>query len=124
MTNDGLLQGRRILVIEDDFLVAETLTYMLEDAGATILGPIGWRDEARAFISRDSTKFDTVVLDINLHGQPSYPIADALIERGIHFIFMTGYGADALEAGYRSYPRCEKPFEQKALFAALASVST
>ena len=120
MTHDRLLQGRRILVIEDDFLVAEILTEMLEEAGATILGPIGWRDEALAFVNHDSTRFDTVVLDINLHGQPSYPIADALIARDIQFVFMTGYGAGALEAAYRGYPRCEKPFEQKALLAALA----
>jgi DNA-binding NtrC family response regulator len=119
MTNVRFLQGRRILVIEDDFLLAETLTDMLEDAGATVVGSIGWRDEAFVFVSRDSIKFDTVIPDINLHGQPSYPIADVLIERGIHFVFVTGYGADAIEAAYRRYLRCEKPFEQKVLFAAL-----
>jgi DNA-binding NtrC family response regulator len=117
------LMGRRILVIEDDYLVAEILSQMLQDAGAIVLGPIGWRDEALTFISRNSVDFDTVVLDVNLHGQRSYPIADALIERTIAFVFTTGYGADALDAAYQGYPRCEKPFQQQTLFAALMSAS-
>jgi DNA-binding NtrC family response regulator len=122
MATADFIQGRSILVIEDDYLVAEILVQMLEDAGSTVLGPIGWRDEALTFISRNSATFDTAVLDVNLHGQPSYPIADALIERGIKFIFTTGYGADALATAYRGYPRCEKPFQQQTLFAALTSV--
>jgi CheY-like chemotaxis protein len=121
MATAHLLQGRRILVVEDEYLVAEVLTQMLEDAGATVLGPIGWRDEALTFIRSDGPAFDVAVLDINLHGQPSYPIADALIERGIDFVFTTGYGGDALNEAYRGYPRCMKPFDQQALFAALTS---
>jgi CheY-like chemotaxis protein len=122
MTSDRPLQGRRILVIEDDYLVAEIVTQMLEDAGAIVLGPYGWRDEALDFISRDGADFDAALLDVNLHGQASYPIADALIERHIHFAFATGYAAGVLEKAYRSYPRCEKPFRQQTLFAALNAV--
>jgi CheY-like chemotaxis protein len=122
MTNDKPLQGRRILVIEDDYLVAEIITQLLEDAGAIILGPFGWRDEALDFISSNRADFDAALLDVNLHGHASYPIADALIERHIHFAFATGYGAGILEEAYRSYPRCEKPFKQEALLAALTAV--
>jgi CheY-like chemotaxis protein len=121
MATAHLLQGRRILVVEDEYLIAEVLTQMLEDAGATVLGPIGWRDEALAFIRGDGSAFDVAVLDVNLHGQSSYPIADALIERGIDFVFTTGYGTDALNEAYRGYPRCTKPFDQQGLFAALIS---
>jgi DNA-binding NtrC family response regulator len=124
MATADVIQGRSILVIEDDYLVAEILVQMLEEAGSTVLGPIGWRDEALAFIRRNSPAFDTAVLDVNLHGQSSYPIADALIDRGIKFIFTTGYGADALDTAYRGYPRCEKPFQQQTLLAVLASVLT
>jgi CheY-like chemotaxis protein len=123
MTNDRPLQGRRILVIEDDYLVAEIVSEMLQDAGAAVLGPFGWRDEALNFISHNSAGFDAALLDVNLHGQVSYPIADALIERDIHFAFATGYGAGVLEEAYRSYHRCEKPFQQKTLMAALSPVS-
>jgi two-component SAPR family response regulator len=123
MTNDKPLKGRRILVVEDDYLIAEIVTEMLQDAGAAVLGPFGWRDEALAFINHNSADFDAALLDINLHGQVSYPIADALIERDIHFAFTTGYGAGVLEEAYRSYQRCEKPFQQQTLMAALNPVS-
>jgi CheY-like chemotaxis protein len=123
MTKNRPLQGRRILVVEDDYLVAEVVTEMLEDAGAIVLGPIGWRDEALSFINSDSAAFDAALLDINLHGEASYPVADALIRRDIHFAFTTGYGAGALNEAYRSYRRCEKPFREQTLLAALNAVS-
>ena len=81
MEQIGALSGRRPLVIEDDYLVAQILIQMLEDAGAAIIGPIGQIDEALSLIEHDSSGFDSVVLDVNLHGRASYPIADALIER-------------------------------------------
>ena len=96
---------------------------MLEDAGAIVLGPIGWLDEALSFISSNSAAFDAALLDVNLHGEASYPIADALIKRGIHFVFTTGYDSDALDEAYRSYLRCEKPFRAETLIAALSAVS-
>ena len=123
MAWDRLLQGRRILVVEDEFLVAQSLVDMLEAEGATVLGPLGWLDEAVVFLGRDSA-FDGTVLDVNLHGQSSYPIADALIERGVQFVFTTGYDAEALSEPYRVYPRCEKPLHEQALIAALARPAT
>jgi CheY-like chemotaxis protein len=123
MTQNRPLQGRRILVVEDDYLVAEIVTEMLEDAGAVVLGPIGWRDEALRFIASDIAAFDTALLDVNLHGEVSYPIADALIRRDIHFVFTTGYGAGLLDEAYCSFRRCEKPFRAQTLLAALNAVS-
>jgi DNA-binding NtrC family response regulator len=116
------LDGKRILIIEDDFLVAQVLVGLLEDAGALVLGPIGWIDEAIAFIKDDTQRFDGAVLDVNLHGQKSYPIADALAARKVGFVFATGYGASVLEGRYQQYPRCEKPFDQAALVTALAAL--
>ncbi|HTI02481.1 MAG TPA: response regulator [Acidisoma sp.] len=116
---DKGLCGRRILVIEDDYLVALMVVDLLEDAGAEVVGPIGWLEEALSFIEDDLNRFDGAVLDVNLHGKKSYPLADALAKRAIHFTFATGYGSGVLDEPYRRYPRCEKPFSQRLLVAAL-----
>lgn len=113
------LRNRRILVVEDDYLVAQILVNFLEEAGATVVGPIGWVEEAVVLIEADASRIDAAILDINLHGSRSYPIADALIGRSVPFVFATGYGFDALEEPYRSHRRCDKPFDQNALVAAL-----
>jgi ActR/RegA family two-component response regulator len=114
------LDGRLILVIEDDFLVARALCTLLEEAGAKVVGPIGWAEEAIAFVQDRANTFDGAVLDVDLHGEKSYVIADALAKRNVRFVFTTGYGADALDSGYRNYPRCEKPFDARTLLKALA----
>jgi DNA-binding response OmpR family regulator len=114
------LSGRRILVIEDDYLVAQMLTNYLEDAGAVVIGPLGWIDETLAFIENNLSAFDIALLDLNLHGKKSYEIADLLVKRNIAFVFASGYGADGIEGEYRRYPRCTKPFNRLALLAALA----
>jgi CheY-like chemotaxis protein len=112
------LEGRTILVVEDDYMIASVLIDVLEDAGARVVGPLSYVQEAVDFIERGDARLDGAVLDVNLHGERSYPIADRLIARGIHLVFVTGY--DSLEAAYRSYPRCQKPFEGEALISALA----
>ena len=56
-----------------------------------------------------------------LHGQSTYNVADALIEAGLRFVFVTGYDTGAIDPAYRDYPRCEKPFQPEAIIAALAS---
>lgn len=119
MTDPALLQGCSILVIEDDYLVAVTLAELLEDGGAIVQGPIGWRDEALSYVGDKYQTLDLVVLDVNLHGQVSYPVADALVGHGIPFVFMTGYGEGVLDEAYRGYPRCEKPFQREELFNVL-----
>jgi CheY-like chemotaxis protein len=119
MPNDGQLAGSRILVIEDDFLVGETILLMLEDEGAQVLGPVGSVDEALAFIAEQAQMPDRVVLDLNLHGVKSYPVADALTQRNVPFVFVTGYGRDALDAAHRDCPHCIKPVTRDVLLAAL-----
>lgn len=114
------LAGLRILVVEDDYLVAQVLVDFLEDAGAEVVGPIGWTEEAVAFLTEDGQRLDRAVLDINLHGTKSYPVADALIARSVRFVFTTGYGVGVIDGKYAQYPRCEKPFSQGAVIAALA----
>jgi CheY-like chemotaxis protein len=120
MPNAGSLAGCRVLVIEDDFLVGQVILDMLEDEGAEVLGPIGAVDEAVAFVADQATMFDLVVLDLNLRGTKSYAVADALVRHNIPFIFMSGYGKDALDEAYRNYPHCIKPVTRADLVTALA----
>ncbi|HEX4765223.1 MAG TPA: response regulator [Lichenihabitans sp.] len=120
MTERRALEGRRILVVEDEFMIAETLSDILEEAGATVVGPIGWADKALAFLQSADSALDGAVLDINLHGQDSYPIADALLDHEVRFVFVTGYDGRALEPAYRDHPRCEKPLQPQAIIAALS----
>lgn len=123
MEQVGALVGRCVLVIEDDYLVAQVISAMLEDAGAVVIGPIGWVDEALKFVESNSSTFDSALLDINLHGQASYPIADALKARGIRFVFTTGYDSGALDEAFRDYPRCGKPFQERLLITALTALA-
>jgi CheY-like chemotaxis protein len=116
------LAGRRILVVEDDYFVAQALIGLLEFAGATIVGPLGWLDEALAFVKEHNEEFDGVVLDVDLHGEKSYPVADLLQSAIVPFVFTTGYGADALDERYRALPRCEKPVDPKMLLDALSRI--
>ena len=113
------MEGWRVLVVEDDFLVAQVLMDVLEEAGAVVLGPFGWLDEALDYVTRNGPLIDCAILDLNLHGAKSYPIADALAACNVPFTFATGYGADAVERAYAGYPRCQKPFSTTALLAAL-----
>jgi two-component SAPR family response regulator len=116
MTQDAHFQDVRILVVEDDFFVALTVVEMLEDAGATVIGPINSVEEALTFIENDdNVEFDFAVIDINLRGRKSYPNADALAARNVKFMFATGYGVDAIDSTYSRFPRCEKPFVQDVL---------
>ena len=116
------LQNRRVLVVEDDFLIGDALTDVLESQGAVVIGPIGWTMEALAVVREGAPRFDIAVLDVDLHGERSYPIADVLLSRGIPFVFTTGYNADAVDPAYRAHARYEKPLSGTALVAGLAAM--
>jgi hypothetical protein len=75
--------------------------------------------EALAFVEGNITSIDGAVLDVNLHGEKSYPIADALASYQIKFVFATGYGVDFVDGAYRRFPRCEKPINPRTLVVAL-----
>jgi DNA-binding NtrC family response regulator len=114
------LQGRRILVVEDEFILAEAMTAVLEQAGASVVGPIGWVDSALELVQADGNAIDAAIIDVDLHGEKSYAIVDALATRKVPMVLATGYGHEAIDSRYHMYPRCQKPVNMRALFSVLA----
>jgi CheY-like chemotaxis protein len=115
---NGARPAPRILLIEDEILVAGMLRGMLASLGYAVVGTTANGDEATEILDRE--RVDAVVLDINLNGEMSYPIADDLAVRGIPFIFSTGYGRPP--ENYEGYLLLKKPFRRSALGAALADL--
>ena len=103
-------------------LVAWLLEDMLVDLGCAVVGPASSVKQALAMI--DVEAIDAAVLDVNLNGQMSYPIADALVARGVPFVFSTGYDKDTLPDGYRTFPVLRKPFQQAEFSETLATLFT
>ena len=83
-------------------------------------GPVSEIQEALSFVEKVND-IDAAILDVDLHGQKSYPVAQALAARQIRFVFATGYGEEAIDRAYRSYPRLQKPFDERALVNVLVS---
>jgi CheY-like chemotaxis protein len=101
---------RRILVVEDEMLISMLLEDMLADLGHAVVATVPRLNEALEAVQRES--FDTAILDVHLHGQSAFPVAEALIERGIPFIFATGYGERGLPEKYQGRPVLQKPFSK------------
>jgi CheY-like chemotaxis protein len=107
----------RVLIIEDETLIALLLEDMLSDLGCTILGSAASVDTAIEILDR--TPPGVAVLDINLGGEKSYTVAEALAKRGVPFIFSTGYADGRLDAPWQDRPVLQKPFGQEQLAEAL-----
>jgi DNA-binding response OmpR family regulator len=116
----GPLQGCKVLIVEDEFLVASLLQEMLETAGCIVAGPIPRIAEAVDAADRDT--YDAAILDINVAGVRIDPVADALSRRSVPFVFVTGYSTRALPAEYADRPRLCKPFSIADLLGTLASL--
>jgi CheY-like chemotaxis protein len=114
--------GRKVLVVEDEMMVAWLLEDTLAELGCAVVGPAAGVKEALAMI--DAKAIDVAVLDVNLNGEMSYPVADALVARGVPFVFSTGYDKDRLLDGYRSFPVLQKPFHGSELSDMLAKLLT
>ncbi len=115
-----MLRGRRVLVVEDEALVAMLVEDTLTDAGAEVIGPVRSVTEALAALARDRP--DAAVLDLNLDGVSSRPVADALAAAGVPFVVATGYGADGMPPGHAGVQVLAKPYDPSALTAALAGL--
>jgi CheY-like chemotaxis protein len=113
-----LVKGRRVLVVEDEFLIAEDLRLALEDLGAEVVGPVATVDAALDAV-RLERGLDGATLDIMLRGEKSFPVAEALKARGLPFVLLTGYSDRAVPEGLRDAPRCPKPFDVRQIVRAL-----
>ena len=107
---ESALAGRRVLVVEDEYFIAEDLDSSLKAAGAVVLGPVPSVEAALAMLNCEPAP-DTAVLDVNLGGEMAHPVADALISRGVPFLFTTGYDPSSLLERHLSVGRLEKPVE-------------
>ncbi len=114
------LSGRRILVVEDEALVAMLVEDALLEAGAQVIGPVATVAQALALLERETP--DAAVLDLNLAGENSTPVADALVKRGLPFVVATGYGAEGLPPNHARVPVLAKPYDPVDLTATLASL--
>ena len=101
-------------------LIGMLLEDMLADLGHVVVAVIPRVNEALASVQREA--FDLAILDIHLNGQPVFPVAEALIERGIPFVFATGYGERGLPEQYRNRPILQKPFAKDDLARTLSDL--
>jgi CheY-like chemotaxis protein len=112
---------RRVFVVEDEVMIRMLLEDMLADLGYGVAASAGGLEEAIA-LARDSD-FDLAILDVNLNGHSVYPVADVLEQRGVPFVFSTGYGERGLPEPYRGRPTLQKPFQLENLDKALATIA-
>jgi CheY-like chemotaxis protein len=117
------LAGRRIFVVEDEVMVLWMLVDMLAAFGCEVVGPAGRLSQALKILD-EATDIDAAVLDINLNGEKSYPVADALAARGVPFVFSSGYQRDRLLNGYKTCPMIQKPYGRSTLSDALIQLLT
>ena len=110
MSTTGSLAGLRVLVVEDEMMVSMLIEDMLGDLGCTVIGPASRLDEAIALAN--SAEIDCAVLDVNLGGQPIFPLADILRAKGAPFAFATGYGDAGLRDVDKGSPVLQKPFRE------------
>lgn len=105
-----LLNGRHVLVVEDEYFIADDMRRVFEESGAQVIGPVGSVNDALEMI-RETPRIDGAVLDINLREVMVFPVADALRARGVPFVFATGYEENAVPSRLRDAIHCEKPVE-------------
>ena len=119
MTSPTLpLSGRRILVVEDEYLIAIEMERWLQEAGAEVAGPVSDTERALALIETEA--LDAAVLDVHLNGEPAYVVADRLTERGVPYLFATGEFRIAEGSDYRSHAVLGKPLLDEELLRAVS----
>jgi CheY-like chemotaxis protein len=119
MTGGDELNGLRILVVEDEAAISLLLEDMLLDFGCELVGPAARLSSALDIAARET--IDLAILDVNVAGEPIYPVAEALAERGVPFVFSTGYGSAGIKDAFRDRPVLQKPFAQNDLKQKLLS---
>ena len=113
------LHGLRILVVEDSVLIADVIVELLGDHGCTPVGPVSRLGQGLLLAAAEA-HLDGALLDVNLAGEPCFPIAEALGARGVPFAFLTGYAEVGIPAEYQAVPRLTKPFRIETLLRLVA----
>lgn len=121
MTPPSFLAGVKVLVVEDEMMVSMLLEDMLTDMACVVVGPVARLDEALALAR--SAQLDCAILDMNLAGEPVFPLADHLKAEGVPFAFVTGYGESGLRDSDRGVPVLQKPFREADLARILRSIN-
>ena len=118
---DMLIEDQRVLVIEDEYVVAEAIERTLTRAGAIVLGPVPSVDQAMALLDRGG-RIDSAVLDINLGEQKVYPVVDRLLALGVHCVFATGNDIADVPSTYKDIARLEKPVDISSIIDVLKQI--
>ena len=119
--DDGRLAGKRILVVEDEVIVSMLIEDILGDLGATVVGPASRVGQALDLLSEEP-ELDAALLDLNLAGEVTIPVAEELKRRGVPFAFATGYGAAGLPEGFSGQAVLQKPFQEHDIHRVLGEV--
>ncbi len=117
------LRGRVVLIVEDEFYLADDLASALTNVGAKVLGPFGRAEEARRLLERGEP-VDLAILDIGLVGDRVFPVADLLRARKAPFLFATGYDPEIIPEQFARAPRLEKPFTAAAVISLLEALQS
>jgi CheY-like chemotaxis protein len=120
-TNIGPLSGRRVLVIEDEYFLAEDIASALRDLGARIVGPVGALEEAASLVEADIA-IDAAVVDINLQSDMVFPVVRTLRARKVPVVFTTGYDRKSIDAEFHDVLLWEKPLDIPAMALDLAGL--
>lgn len=111
---------KRILIVEDEYLIRMLLEDMLSDIGYEVAAAAGSVKEGIELAQKAS--FDLAILDVNLDGQEVFPVAEILAQRNLPFVFVTGYGGRGLPDVYRDRPALQKPFQLEDLNTTLTKL--
>jgi CheY-like chemotaxis protein len=111
---------RRVLLAEDETVIAMMVEEMLAELGYDVAETVARLEPARR--AAENGAFDMAILDVNLSGDPIYPVAEILQSRRIPFVFSTGYNSEGLEPRYAETPRLQKPFEYEDLRAIMSQI--
>lgn len=118
MSGNDALEGRRVLVVDDEAMIAMLARDMLADLGCVVIGPADDLGAAMALVD-GAGPIDVALLDVNLAGKPVFALADALRAKGVPMVFATGYGDSGLRAVDAAAPVLQKPYQAADLARAL-----
>jgi CheY-like chemotaxis protein len=116
------LTGCRILVVEDEYCIADDLAATLRKVGAEIIGPLATVGDATKSVEQE--QIDAALLDINLQGEMVFPVADMLVARGVPFAFATGYDEDVIPLRFAGVPRVLKPCADEHIIEVVVGLTT